>query len=607
MRRSTFVQSPPFPVGCRIFLLAWLFFIPRSNAIQRPIEQHAVLVGRGWHPWYELKVDPQDPRDQMVCGSLWDAGRNTLFGFVYSSNDSGRTWMRALEDRSSNWVSEQSCAFGRAHRAYFLSEASEVDDGVPHHYHGTARLYTSGDGGRHWIQAAQTAWADWSTSAVSQLTGQLITFFNYGNTVNPSRNRGTTVGVLISSARGKRLSGPWFSIRMRKLNYHGVYPDDATTLPDGKVVALYEGFRNTPAGTQSDLGIEYVELIGPVRTRFSRIASSKPGSIDGCMADHALAYDAVHHKLVVVYGEDTKAGCRTFEAASTDEGNTWQHARALRTPSGMSFMALKPSIAFSRDGRAAMLWSDRGTWHFGLLNGPSLVTAPEDLGQHGPTSGVVSDSLFSVFRGSGGQASTGDDSVVDVAADAGLIWRCEGLVSVGNQFEGVFLRVESDSDELVSAILPAAESARPAPRVSTVSGCCTTNVTRLVKLRYGQSQSFDNATGTLSLDVALTDIGDTPIHTPIFLKVEAISSAVGTVTILNATNGLHSSGAVWDLSRCVVGDRLPPGATTYNTFTLLFHIDLDRRGLITTDDLLKLRVSIVAAEPSRCVRTRQGE
>ena len=87
----------------------------------------------GWYPWYQVAADPTDPERLIVCGSKWDAKDNALYGFVFSSLDGGQSWHTALEDKNSTWVSEQSCAFGVNGKAYFVSEASKVIDGSPHH------------------------------------------------------------------------------------------------------------------------------------------------------------------------------------------------------------------------------------------------------------------------------------------------------------------------------------------------------------------------------------------------------------------------------------------------------------------------------------------
>src|SRR5262249_55500852 len=154
-----------------------------------------------------------------------------------------------LEDRSSTWVTEQSCAFGPDHKAYFISEASNMIDGEARHELGTTRLYVSMDGGQNWTEATKTAWADFSTSAVSHSSGRLYTFFNSGPTTGEAgRKRGTNVGLLVFSPDGKHVSGPFFNSEIQKHNYAGTYPSNAIPLKSGAVVALYRGLPDVQNG-----------------------------------------------------------------------------------------------------------------------------------------------------------------------------------------------------------------------------------------------------------------------------------------------------------------------------------------------------------------------
>src|SRR5882757_8695972 len=124
-------------------------------------------VADGWHPLYQIKAGPECAQNLIVCGAKWDAATNAPFGFVYASSDEGATWHSVLEDKNSAWVTEHSCSYGPNHRAYFISGASRVIDGVPHHELGTTRLFVSSDSGWHWVETIKTGWADYSTSAVS--------------------------------------------------------------------------------------------------------------------------------------------------------------------------------------------------------------------------------------------------------------------------------------------------------------------------------------------------------------------------------------------------------------------------------------------------------
>ena len=215
-----------------------------------------ILAGQGWHPWYEVKADPENTENVVVCGTKWDSRNNSPFGFVYSSHDGGASWHTTLEDRGSTWVTEQSCTFGPHHTAYFLSEASKVIDGVPHHEEGKARLFLSTDAGEHWTETMKTGWADYSTSAFNTSAGKVYTFYNAWYTTHETGSAvGGTVGLLLFSADGREVSGPFIEKAMRTAGYHGVFPVDATALKSGAVVALYSAKRKTKHAWKEDLGL----------------------------------------------------------------------------------------------------------------------------------------------------------------------------------------------------------------------------------------------------------------------------------------------------------------------------------------------------------------
>ena len=193
-------------VGRRYFVISFLavltmLTVSSSFAQDAYIEytSEASPKNGGWFPWYELASDPGNPHNLIACGSRWDAQDNAFYGFVYSTVDGGKTWHTALEDKNSTWVTEQSCAFGVQGEAYFVSEASNVIEGQPHHDVGTTRIFVSHDAGRGWTEGAKSNWADYSASIVETQAGpnqnRLYTFYNDvystnsepGNQVGPTR------------------------------------------------------------------------------------------------------------------------------------------------------------------------------------------------------------------------------------------------------------------------------------------------------------------------------------------------------------------------------------------------------------------------------------
>ena len=563
-----------------------------------------VLVNAGWHPWYEVKASPQDSNNLLLCGSKWDFRQNALFGFAYASFDSGKTWNRVFEDRNSTWVSEHSCAFGPRNTAYIVSEASKVIDGEPEHHLGTTRLFVSSDAGRTWTETIKTGWADWSTSAVREANGKLLTFYNYSGTLDGNKKLGSSVGLLVFSPEGTRVEGGFFNSSMKGLNYQGVYPSNATFLNDGTVVALYYGGRDTPVGRQYDLGVMRVGLEPTSALTFGPIASSNPKSKRRCLllADYSLAYDRQRGRLFVVYRDEVGDSCSLMLSTSEDGGRTWAKPAMITGPRRDVLPMFRPSIAIG-DGPLGLLWTNDGKWFFSTLTDSAVADSPVEVHAERKATGVVSDSLWTVFDQPGGYNQPGGYQNghsqtptvgLNVRTLPGRIWRSSGLAASGNRFHAVFPAADGNSEGLYSATLTSGPSGDTQRNSLSRRGQYGSDVTSQIAVLYGRSQSFDNTTGTLSLEVRLANRGNIAVRTPIRLEVESVNSKVGKVTILNADNGLMGPDAVWDLSRIVSGDQIPPGETTYNTFTLQFHIDLAHAGPIVTNDLLNLSARVYA-------------
>ena len=559
-----------------------------------------VIVAGGWHPWYEVKADPANSDNLILCGSAWDVQRNALQGFVYVTSNAGKTWSRALYDQSSSWVSEQSCAFGPRHTAFFLSEASKVVDEEGRHHQGTTRIFVSTDAGQHWKESATSAWADWSTSAVSRQTGNLFVFFNDASWFNAARREGNSVGLLVFSARTNHVSGPFVSARMNALNYRGVYPSDALCLRDGTMVALYLGYRDTPGGRNADLGLERILPAWPPAPAVGLIATSNLKSGRNCLGlgNYALAYDTDRDRLFAVYRDLVGQGCGLLLSISRDGGRSWEKRMPIILPSGGNLDALHPSLAVGTDGDLGLVWDEDKDWFFTRVNLSGLTAEPMTL--HGASRAklVVGDSLWSVFDHLGRREgdSKGEDATVElnVRTLPGRVWRVGGLAATQTGFQAVVPGVNAEDEKLYSFAIDSRVTGRITKPKLCSSPHSETDVTRQAVLLYGRSQSFDNATGNLSVEVRLGNRGDRAFLAPIRLEVVGLSSEAGRISILNADNGSSREGAAWSLSEIVVGDRIAPGATTYNTETLLFHIDLMRPGPQITNNLLTLNARVMA-------------
>lgn len=555
-------------------------------------------IADGVHPWYELKADPEGPTNLMICGTKWDAMTNAPFGFVYASSDSGLTWQAVFEDRASPWVTEQSCAWGPNHKAYFVSEASKVIDGQPHHEMGTTRLFVSTDDLKHWKEAAKTGWADYSSSAVESNSGRLYVFFNATRVRRSSAGPGNSIGLLAFSQDGNRVAGPFLCRRMLGLDYHGVYPSDAVSLKNGGVVALYHGTKRIGVGLETEMGLVWASKATTPLLKRTVISRSRINKECLNFDDGALAYDHVHDRLSVVY----VAGCEDTHillTSSDDHGTTWTGSTLLAKYDRGGRRVLFPSLVAESDGRLGLLWSEgSGRWFFAQIEGGRLQP-PAELSAGSGSGGVNPNSLWTAISRDDSEAPVnlpgGAPIQVDVRSLANSLWRTQGLVITGDRVLAIWPSRSVNGNELSRGTFESSSPLPDQPRRPDFNAQ-ELDVTRQTSIVYSGRQSFDSSTGTLTLCLAVTNQGHDSLGPPIKLQATSIESPACAVSVLNATNGRSGPGAVWDISELVTGDRVPPGATS-SPFCLSIRIDGGQKCKehLEGEDLLLLKMRVFAS------------
>jgi hypothetical protein len=588
---------------CRSFALL-MVLLGSSCDSARAQNMHlegTTAIAQGVHLWYEIKADPEQPNNLILCGTRWDALANNPYGFVYASWDTGATWQAVLEDRNSPWVTEHSCAFGLKHHAYFISEASKVFDGEQHHNLGVTRLFVSVDAGKHWTETNKTGWADFSTSAVSSVTGRLYTFFNDPSASDPGRNRGNSVGLLLFSPDGAQMAGSFFLPEMRDLNYEGVYPSDAVALKSGDVSALYYGARRTKTGLEGELG--FIRADKSAEPSLKRVVISRGPLDNGCWSSetYALAYDRERNRLSVLYVE----GCKTTRlmlTSSDDEGRTWTKSVAVAQQEEGKIV-MYPSLVASSDGVLSLLWSEwnkgSGRWLFAQIRDTRLVEPPVELPPGAEALTVSNDSLWTTVHRSKeveseiGSTSSGPPITISVRGLVDVVWRSNGLIAVRDRILAIWPSGGPEGTRLNSGILSPFDSVATGKKSGDLNKTADPDATQNSVITYGGRQIFDRATGTLTVCLALANRGTESIHLPITLEATDIQSPAGVVSILNATNGLRGAGARWNISDSVTGDRLAPGTKT-NPFCLSVHVDgLARNASPFDEDIVALKLRVM--------------
>jgi hypothetical protein len=605
------VSDQPSSVFCAFLILILTIFEAPCLVMgaQGQALRGKATVSSGWHPWYEIKADPEDSKNLIICGTKWDSARNNPFGFVYASSDGGKTWQSALVDRTSTWVTEHSCAFGSNHQAFFISGVSKVIDGKPHHELGRTRILVSGDAGQHWAEAATTGWTDYSTSAVSFRSSRLYTFFNsFDTTLEPGRSWGSEVGLLLFSSTDRKITGPFFDPSMQRANYRGVFPSDAIALKSGAVVALFYGRRPNAHGGEADIGVMRADETDKPLVKQTIVTRVAMNSAEGCdtLSDNSLAYDRGRNRLLLIY----VAGCthrnQVVLTSSDDEGRTWTKSVVVTGASNVARMIHNPSLLVDSSGRLDLLWREgrgveSGRWLFSSIQDFKLVEPPIELSRGIQEPEVSNDALRTVLtspeeQSSGIGASSADSAIaVGVVSETNSVWRSNAAIAMEDRILAIWSSRDHDGMRLYSGILGGQKSSSEGQVGAGNSS--ESDVTRETLLLYGYGgfQHFDPRTGILKICLSLANRGDESLKLPIRLKVEEVGSGAGAITILNATNGVAREGAEWDISESLTGDLIPPRTNTH-PFCFLFHIESSSKEARATElgHLLLLRLKVVA-------------
>jgi hypothetical protein len=562
-------------------------------------------VGDGWHPWYEIKADPEGPTNLIICGTKWDAATNSPFGFVYASSDEGATWHSVLEDRNSAWVTEHSCAYGPKHRAYFISEASKVIDGIHQHKLGTTRLFVSTDSGWHWTETVKTGWADYSTSAFSSASGRLYTFFNFEPAyAETERQLGGSVGLVVFSSDGKEVAGPFISSAMQHLGYHGIFPSGAIALKSGSVVSLYYGKRSTPAGWEADLGVIRADQSQKPFLQPQVISHPVMDWTKGCFnySDNSLAYNPEDNRLFLVYVDGCNEKQHLLLTSSVDEGRTWTKSVALADPRHLDLRVFSPSLVVSPSGMLGLLWEEGdnrhfGRWCFSYIVDSRLVSVTE-LSRRLDRNEVSNDSLRSsidqTYRSDVTNPVGSSSITLLVLSELNVVWRGHGLIATGDKLLAIWPSGNRDGTRLNSAVLIRGDSGSNENGLTHPKASTDPDMTRQSIIFNVSEQHFDNSTGTLNVCLSLANRGDNSIKLPVTLEAKKIRSPIGSVSILNSANGLRTAGAIWTIDNSAAGGQILPGRSS-SPFCLSFHLETAAKGVSSSeaDELLILELKVL--------------
>jgi hypothetical protein len=571
----------------------------------------------GGHDQYDIEADPDNANNLIACGMKWNALDNAYYGYVYASQDAGTTWHTALEDTHSKWVSEESCAFGVHGVAYFIADASKIDNtGELHHDHGTTRIWVSHDSGRTWTLGTTAGWTDFSASVVDRNSGpdqnRLYVFFNslwmYYISIDdkqaldriPKSSKegaaGSTIGLISYKDGDDKAREPIFDPGMYKQLYHGSYPSQNLLLKDGSLLTLFwskvrllnpDGSRK---GRKIVLAAQHTEpdrkaVSEPVNIfTFPDISGQSKAKCDSYLSAPAT-YNFVTNTVYATYLDGSNGECTLMLAKSIDNGQTWSahpwvekadsHAKDA-TPTQHDYDAL--AMARRDDGTLALLWHDSDQpdcWLFSTsTDSGETYSHPQQISTC--TSGNdgkyrLTAAGLDLHISQANSSTPSDDADLQIKNHFGFgNSHTSGIAVTG---DGVFhpAWIANDGQLYTAAIAVTKPHDRSRPESPRTDGW--QYETNRVKFLYGGSQHYDEDAHVLTESVILLNSGTEPLRAPLRLEIEP-SSRVGILYALDVTTeGSGDSIAQYlDIDQYIPGDGLPPGASS-TPIPLRFHFE----------------------------------
>jgi hypothetical protein len=532
------------------------------------------------HFFTSLAAAPDDARQLLVCGIRESSFNTTWQGFVYASHDGGLHWNVAVVDSSSASVSEETCAFGRRHRAYFIAEPwNQAQDPRTSHLH----FYRSANAGLTWRGPVVGSWLDYARLTVDNTNGPYQgRVYAFGNTqFLASERAGSSMELLVASGSGRTLA---FRTRVPRSRapMRGNFPQAARVLPNGTVIsavwvsldssgptsAIKDPGQAVAVVTASPGGRTAQPLAIIARVKSTGYRQHGIPSLDVDVSGRSTAGAAY-----VVWSDSVDGRDRILISLSSDEGRRWSAPRTIDdSPSDEGDLPDRghdpqsPSVAVNRDGAVGVIWSEqRGDcWRFSAsVDGARLFTPSVSLNacpRHARGQ-AVADSTPRAFRIKEFDAEKGDTArlgFVVVLASEHPGGEGEMVASADGTFHPLWqVRGEHGLWSTLVRIGPADVAGAPDSALtglSNVSGQLLPIVSNLW---------YDRPTQTITADLSVYN-KDTvrTVVGPLYVRLDRIETRLGQVTVLNADNHHEGAGAMWRIGSKASRLTLRPGFTS---------------------------------------------
>ena len=614
LRQASILDLPRKRIQWRIFLalIASLLAL-RSHAAESDLK---VVVGPrirvspagvGYHGLADLSMDEPDSGHMIACGYRYSPNQNSTIGYIYLSQDFGRSWREVLKDDSSIWVTEDSCAAG-AGRAFFMGESQlhefdKVLAGVPLDQAGDIHLYRSANAGQSWKLLSRRGWIDSSVMAIDSSKGlHRGRMYLFGADQIEDSSGSHPMPLLFTSDDGKNLHGPVRPADPVGFSYRGAYANSARILSNGHVVAVFMTRRRSAQADKTPVGETHVEIFTTRNGGESVEELADLGPIQPCTgAMPSLDVGAQSKMIYVVWGSLENGRCQLRVRVSVDEGLTWGSPISVSVaPDGYA-----PAIAVNDRGIVALFWTDRTEYHCWRFSASSdranTFSLPTQVSRCIPTSkqADLSNSAYATSYVHTNNHKEGWDLNPDaigfsvVAASDGMIpWRVGLRADSRGGFRAVWPEATDEAGALWTTTI-----AITSKENDELNAGSEADVSHDIALEFRDS-SYDPASATYAVDVTAINRGKRSLNAPIKLIVEsAYSRFFSSVSSIGTDQLTRKDDASWTLWPDGGQMLLHPGQRTTSR-RLSFHLQSPLSDPIDVGDLLAVTMKALSPQHS---------
>lgn len=550
---------------------------------------------------YEILAasDPVHPGRLITCSQAQarepDRDRDTN---CYVTFDGGKTWDLTLQVTEATTQADPTVVYGLGDDVYVVVLVIPVIPGTSWGFSAHTVVYKSTDGGRTWKEASRFEFTDRPYIGIDRNGKYPGRLYVAGHLAIPgiTSSVGTRYAVQLwrSLDGGSTFLGP----------VQALYPEGASILGFGTGAVLQDGTfaiwfgLGKPGRARGGRDNEYQPFLGPNMEAYVVSTSdggetfseaSKIGDFTvalsrtpGAWPQGQMAVDpgseAFKDRLYAVFPASSASGDSRGQVQfiySTDKGKTWSQPVIVnddRTPGPGEPASdhLLPVVAVNEDGVVLVTWNDTREARDGLgwiVRGAASLDGGETFSASVALTDVAHDISSPttewpiIVRGGQGMSAVLSRHLIGGGDTGGL----------AADLDGTFHPVWSDSRTGVMQLWTTSVKVDgTAVRNGAPDLAGLDDISRSLSLELSR-QSFDRATGTLSLTAQLRNTSKDTVVAPVKVRVLRLESQLGIPEILNTDNGENGTGAVWDFSPQLSGAVLAPGGVS-SPRTLTFRI-----------------------------------